>query len=422
MTTARTTAHCPVRRPRGYFANRRLLFRSISQRLPTMVPRMRTLHVLVVVTLAATAGPAYGQSLPDIEPRPPFEVGVVERAGRWYLGFATEARNIGPGALRIRGTGSGSGTMTAAQLTEDGTGVLNDHVGTLQYVATVTHNHWHLLDFMRYELQGVDHPTVVRDQKQGFCLAGDPAAPFVTGWCAPNQPTLTSTEVGLMPGGREVYAPYVEGQEIMIDPTTAPAGRYLLNARIGPTGLLKETRSDNNVASTLIELKWAAGDSQPQLRPVDPADDRCIGAGCTGTLPAASKRAARRLARKALRGTLGVALPSRRIHLTCKVKRDRVHVCRVRVRHGRLSFSGSVRIWYVVRPTGTKWYYTIKGTRRTVGCGSSCNRRIRRVGRLGGTVAVIARTRPTARPSATSTSFVCAVARDEPWAMLPGRA
>ena len=367
------------------------------------------LQVLVVVTLAGTVGPAYGQSLPDIEPQAPFDVGVVQRDGRWYLGFATEARNLGPGALRIRGTGSGSGTMTAAQLTEDGTGVLTSDLGTLQFVATVTHNHWHLLDFMRYELQGVDHPTVLRDQKQGFCLAGDPAAPFVTGWCAPNQPTLTTTEIGLMPGGREVYAPYVEGQEIVIDPTTAPAGRYLLSARIGPTGVLKETRADNNVASTLIELKWAAGESQPQLRPVDPAADRCIGAGCMGTLPAASKRAARRLARRALRRTLG-PIPSRRIDLKCKVERDRRHVCRVSVRHAQLRFSGTVRIWYVVRPAGTKWYYTVKGTRRTMGCGSSCNRRIRRVGRVGGAVAVAARRRPGTRASATSTSFVCAVA------------
>jgi hypothetical protein len=373
------------------------------------MPRMRMLHALVVVTLAATAAPAYGQSLPDIEPGPPFDVGVVQRDGRWYLGFATEARNIGPGTLRIRGTGSGSGTMTAAQLTEDGTGVLNDQVGTLEYVPTVTHNHWHFLDFMRYELQGVDHPTLIRDQKQGFCLAGDPAAPFVTGWCAPNQPTLTSTEVGLMPGGREVYAPYVEGQEIVIDPTTAPAGRYLLSARIGPTGVLKETRADNNVASTLIELEWAAGGSQPYLRPVDPATDRCIGAGCTRTLPAASRRAARRLARRALRRTLG-PLPSRRIHLRCKVEQERSHACRTRARRGRLRFSGVVRIWYVVRPGGTKWYYTIKGTRRTIGCGPSCDRRIRRVRRVGGTVAVAARMPLATRASATSTSFVCALA------------
>jgi hypothetical protein len=386
-----------------------LLFRSIAKKLRPMMPRLRALYVLVVAILAATAGPAYGRSLPDIESEPPFDVSVVLRDGRWYLGFATEARNIGPGALRIRGTGGGSGTMTAAQLTEDGTQVLKDRVGTLQYVSTVTHNHWHYLDFMRYELQGVDHPTVLRDQKQGFCLAGEPPAPFVAGWCAPNQPTLTTTELGLMPGGSEVYTPYVEGQEIMIDPTTAPAGRYVLTARIGPTGVLKEVRADNNVASTLIELRWPAGNPGPQLRPDDRAAAQCIGAGCTGTLPAASKRAARRLARRALRRTFR-ALALRRIRLKCKVKRDRVHVCRVRVRHGRVSFSGRVWIWYVVRPAGTKWYYTVKGTRRTIGCGRSCNRRIRRVGRVGGTVAVTARTRPGTRASATSTSFVCPLA------------
>jgi uncharacterized protein involved in exopolysaccharide biosynthesis len=41
---------------------------------------------------------------------------------------------------------------------------------------------------------------------------------------------------------------------------------------------------------------------------------------------------------------------------------------------------------------------------------SDRTRRIRRVGRLGGTVAVTARTRPGTRASATSTSFVSAVA------------
>jgi hypothetical protein len=361
------------------------------------------LRMVVVASLAATAGPAYGQSLPDIESEPPFDVRVSQRDGRWYLGFATEARNVGPGALRIRGTGTGSGTMAAKQLTEDGTGVLNDRIGTLRYVSTPTHNHWHYLDFMRYELRGVDHPAVLRDQKQGFCLAGAPPAPFVTGWCAANQPALTTTELGLLPGGREVYAPYVEGQEIAIDPATAPAGRYVLSARIGPTGVLRETRVDNNVGSTLVELEWPAGATAPQLRPVDPAADRCIGAGCLGPLPAASRQAARRLARQALRRTLG-PIPARHIHLRCQIERDRVHVCRARVRHARLRFSGRVRIWYEVRRTGTRWYYTVKGTRRTAGCGPSCNRRIRRVRRVGGTVAVAATRQLAATP------FLCAVA------------
>ena len=128
------------------------------------------LRALLLLAFTATADPAYGQSLPDIEPQPPFDIGVVQRDGRWYLGFATDARNIGPGALRIRGAGSGAGTMTAAQVTQDGTGVLSDQVGTLQYVTTVTHNHWHLLDFMRYELQGIDHPTVIRDRSRGSAL------------------------------------------------------------------------------------------------------------------------------------------------------------------------------------------------------------------------------------------------------------
>lgn len=60
----------------------------------------------------------------------------------------------------------------------------------------------------------------------------------------------------------------------------------------------------------------------------------------------------------------------------------------------------------MVRSAGTKWYYTVQGTRRTIGCGTSCNRRIRRVGRLGGTVEVSTRRRLATPASATSTSFV----------------
>ena len=129
---------------------------------------MRTL-VLGVVALAALtaagAGPAQAHDehavwlaapsltasvgLPDIEQIPPYKVGVVRREGRWYLGFASAARNVGTGGLRIRGHRRPDGTMTAQQLTEDGLQVLEPAVGTLRYVTTFGHAHWHYMRFMR---------------------------------------------------------------------------------------------------------------------------------------------------------------------------------------------------------------------------------------------------------------------------------
>jgi hypothetical protein len=364
----------------------------------------RWLSPLVGALVVANVASAHAQALPDIQASAPYDVRVVQRDGHWYLGFSTEARNVGAGALRIQGHGDGSGVMTARQLTEDGTQVLNPSVGTLQYVSTPTHRHWHYMDFMRYELRGVDHPGVLRDQKQGFCLG---AAPFVVGWCSADAPTLTTTELGLRPGGNEVYTANVEGQEIAIDPVTAPAGRYVLTAQIGPTDVLMETRTDNNVSSTVIELAWPAGAPQAEPRPVAPIDS-CVGKGCTKTLPARSAAAARAHARQALRRTFGRAA-ARGGRVRCRVWRDRAHVCRVRLRRGWLIFRGSVRIWYVVGPSGTRWYYTVKGVRRIRGCGaeSGCTRRIRRVKRVGGSVAAV---QAASGGRVSAASLVCGLA------------
>lgn len=372
---------------------------------------MQRVHVVIYIVsliVAVSAAPANGQTLPDIEPSAPFDVHVVQRDGNWYMGFATAARNVGPGALRIQGQLDGSGVMAARQLSEDGAQVLNPSVGTLRYVSSLSHQHWHYMDFMRYELRAVDHPSVLRDQKQGFCL-GD--APFVRDWCSSNAPAATMTDVGLRPGGLEIYARNVEGQEILIDPETVAAGRYVLSARIGPTGVLREARTDNNVALTLISLTWPTTDPQQQPEPRPIASIKtCLGERCRWKLPAASASAARRLVRKALRRTFG-RVPSRSLRATCRVWRARGHACRVRMGRGRLSFRGSVRVWYVVGTTASRrWYYTVKGIRRTRGCragGNRCSRRIHRVERLGGTLPGRAQ---TSGARASATPFACRLA------------
>lgn len=357
------------------------------------MPRIRVLDVLVVVLLGTTAAPASGQTLPDVQPSAPSKVTVVQRDGRWYLGFDTETMNVGVGTLRIQGQGDGSGVMTARQLLDDGTQVPG--VGTLKYVDGITHRHWHFMDFLRYELRGIDHPAVLRDQKQGFCL--DDEAWFVPGtWCARDEPARTTMELGLVPGGRDLYRANVEGQEIAVDPAGAPSGRYLLSARIGPTGVLRETRTDNNVASTVIRLTWPTGAAQPQPRPIE----SCVGRGCTKTLPAPRAAVARALARKALRRALG-RRNARGGRVKCRASRGRAHACRVSLRRGQVSFRGSVRVWYVIAPSATRWYYTVKLVRRVSGCGDSCTLRIRRTKRLGGNV-VAART--TSAPATTASA------------------
>jgi len=354
-------------------------------------------------TWAATPVLAVTAGLPDIEQIPPYEIGVVHRDGHWYLGFATAARNVGAGGLRIRGRRRPDGTMTAEQVTDDGLQVLNPAIGTLRYVTTYGHSHWHYMRFMRYELRGIDVPGALLDRKQGFCL-GD--APFVDGWCARDKPALTTTDVGIQPGGVDTYEPNVEGQEIAIDPKTAPSGRYVLTSRIGPTGSIRETRTDNNAASTAIELRWPLGQAQA-LTPTG----SCVGEGCAGAVPAApiaprrmSRSEARRHARRALRRVIG-RLPSK-VRIRCGASRRRGNVCHVRLRRGRLGFSGNVRVWYVVEGASTRWRYSVNLVRRVRDCRrrGGCARRIRRLDRPGGTLATRAR---TSAATGSPTPFSC---------------
>ena len=80
---------------------------------------MRRLYLPSVLAFVLAA-PASAAEPPDLEQVAPYNVRVEQRGERWYLGFATAVRNVGAGALRIRGQGAGAGTMAAHQLSEDG--------------------------------------------------------------------------------------------------------------------------------------------------------------------------------------------------------------------------------------------------------------------------------------------------------------
>jgi Lysyl oxidase len=341
---------------------------------------MRRLYLSSVLAFVLAA-PASAADPPDLEQVAPYDARVVQRGERWYLGFATAVRNVGPGGLRIRGQGARPGTMAAHQLSEDGLQVLAPAVGMLRYVTTYGHGHWHLMQFMRYELRGLDVPGQLLDRKQGFCL-GD--APFVDGWCARDKPWLTTTDVGIRPGGIDIYEPNVEGQELAIGPAITPSGRYVLTSRIGPTGRVQETRTDNNAASTVIELRWPLRHGQAIA-----ALGSCLGEGCAGAVPPppALRRMrasdARRLARRALRRQIGRLAGRARIR--CRPARTR-GACRVALRRDRVTVGGSVRVWYVAEGAATRWRYSLDVRRLMRGCRSACSRRIRIVDRRGGTV------------------------------------
>jgi Lysyl oxidase len=347
---------------------------------------MRKVLLLLAGLLIATPvapGAAWAQDLPDIEQAPPHSMRVVQRGDHWFLGFGATVQNVGAGVFRIRGLGHGRRTMRAEQVTGDGSAVLVGDVGTLRYVATYGHEHWHYMDFQKYELRGLDIGGVLPDHKQGFCLS---AVSFTPERCGLNHPELTTIDEGLEVGESDTYEPNVEGQEIEIDPATTPSGRYVLSSRIGPTGVLRETRTDNNVASTVIEIRWPLTNGQ-LLAPIS----TCAGEGCAGPLPAPpvlsrmTAARARRLARRALRRTVR-RLPSH-VKMRCRPLSADARACRVSWQRRRWRYGGIVRVRHGVVGAAKLWYYRPNIVGRAAGCrGSRCVRRIRRPERLGGTL------------------------------------
>ena len=229
---------------------------------------------------------AAGDLLPDLDQEAPSELAVrtavVEGRTIWVLGFRSAVRNIGDGPLIVEGSRPHTDTLTmsANQLVNRiGAPVrIVPDVGILEYVVSPDHDHWHYMQFdryelLRYELRSAEtHAALVTDRKTGFCL-GDryavpvalpatPARPEYTGRCGLHQPGLLTMREGISVGYGDDYSAFLEGQDLPI--SELPDGRYVLVHRVNADGLLEELSSANNAASLLLELTWRQG--QPHIR------------------------------------------------------------------------------------------------------------------------------------------------------------
>jgi hypothetical protein len=243
---------------------------------------------LAVSAAPATTG-ASEELLPDLDQRPPYQIAVT-RAGpaaapSFRLVFASAVDNIGAGTLVIEGRRPSRAVsrMRADQLVPraDGSERRVRGVGFLRYVESSDHEHWHLLDFDRYELRRVgDFSLVVRDRKTGFCL-GDRYAisaevesePVYVGRCGLNARGLLRIREGITPGFGDDYHPELEGQ--FLDVTSVRPGRYLLVHRANPTQSLVESDYSNNAASVLLELRRPGGVPVVRVLATCPDDERC---------------------------------------------------------------------------------------------------------------------------------------------------
>jgi hypothetical protein len=257
-----------------------------------LVAMAAALAVGVPTGTAGPSPPTGGEQLPDLDPAAPNQLLLQTAGGRkrrvYRLGFQSATGNVGHGPLIIDGHRPDTATraMVVDQLIERGAPPeVVPAVGTLRYVHSPDHDHWHLLRFMRYELRRVGSSRVrVRDRKSGFCL-GDryrltspslPAGPKVyTSRCGLHQTELLNMREGISVGYGDNYVAFLEGQSLPL--TGLRSGRYVLVHRVNVTRRLREVSYDNNASSALLDLRWRRRVPVLRVLAYCPDTDRCEG-------------------------------------------------------------------------------------------------------------------------------------------------
>lgn len=235
--------------------------------------------VAATAVALAVVGGREGELLPDLDQAAPTELGSrtvrARNETRFLLGFDSAAGNVGDGPLLVVGSRPSrrQARMNVVQRIESTDGSIRAVAvrAQLLYVRSADHSHWHMLDFMQYELRRADGRLVAPDRKTGFCLGdryeiqlelGRAAPdPVFTGECGRGRPDLLRLEEGISVGYGDDYAAYLEGQNF--DVTGLPAGRYLLVHRVNSRRALRESDYSNNAASMAFELAWPGGTRRP---------------------------------------------------------------------------------------------------------------------------------------------------------------
>jgi Lysyl oxidase len=248
--------------------------------------------ILLAVALASCGGSADStrELLPDLDQVAPRALSVNVENGREQLVFLSAVENVGRGPLVVAGRRAETlgSEMSARQLVRDADGGTTEYLlrMRLRYVVSETHQHWHLLEFERYELHTPAGDPFGDDRKTGFCLGdrydargslripGEPPRPVWTENCGKDEPDRLRVLQGISPGYGDDYVPRLEGQ--FIDVTDVAAGRYVLVHRVNPEGDLRESSYANNAASVLLYLRRpAAGPPQVSILATCPASERC---------------------------------------------------------------------------------------------------------------------------------------------------
>jgi hypothetical protein len=328
---------------------------------------------------------------------------AASAAPGYRLAFASTVHNAASaGPLIVEGHRlSTADPMMADQIIElsDGSQMTRPNMGQLiyeEYPGSLSHRHWHYKAFVRYQLRATSAglPIVRPDNKAGFCLADPMYAPD---FCGSLKPEALSVGEGLGPDTTDYYNPNLEGQ--YIDITDVPPGDYWLLHWVNSGKEICESDYANNAAAVKIALwpngygaapyftlkeavepfpslftdldppldcgqgttpapKWpdlkqrlpselsvtmiggdpgqgSSGDGQPAGSPT--------GSAPAAVAPILTESLARRYVVKAL--TKRFHRRPRHLHVACRKTSRTSSLCRVRWRHRRYHYNGSVRIF-----------------------------------------------------------------------------
>lgn len=220
----------------------------------------------------APAGMTGGALLPDLAALPAWGLAIEQQDGRDILGFASTPWNAGPGPFVVEAfRRPDEDVMDAYQYLYDEDGRVRGRVpiGDMTYHAEGGHDHWHFLQFAAFDLLDRESGTVVKSQKQGFCIAptdpidltlpGAAMRPWAADWGSScGDPRSLWVREVLAAGWGDTYHNTVAGQAF--DVTDLPNGDYVVRVRVDPEGRIQQRSTRNDVASRTVTLGGRPGE------------------------------------------------------------------------------------------------------------------------------------------------------------------
>ena len=150
-------------------------------------------------------------------------------------------------------------------------------VGTFEWDAKKSHQHWHFRDFAAYTLLRADKSEVNRSRKEAFCLANTDAVDLTgLGSIYNVENTDLSTACGeygslsireaLMSGWGDTYAQFRAGQAFRLK--GLPNGIYYIKVEGNPGRNLVESNTNNNVSYRRIKIGGKPGARTVKVPPL----------------------------------------------------------------------------------------------------------------------------------------------------------